>query len=1102
MYDPITVAMIGNARALVGLNPSDLAQELTSAHIEIAAVRLALGDPTPESMDDLANALRRLARLADIYEAEIVLNLNLTHTKSMAFVAASARQANSQAGRILGGSFSRCALDEYSIGPDVTAALLYLIAERSSDAFEAARFIVIGESGKKFSDAVAVAIRNYVQGHLQQIITDSSDSDAWDDADLDPDPAELLFRELLKGMIVLAQVGLGSLDVAEIESAKRFFGAAHELSIESSTMKEHPNIGIVFNSIFSGPRHLAALLLSVASGLGLSAVVLVPAPVGSDTQAWRKWLKSEAATWPFLWENHREAISLGFLDTGNSLVMTTPTGSGKTTLASLKIAATLSAGKTVLYLAPTHALVSQVERDLNERVGNIETAQSIEDISLDENIEKLPAISVVTPERCFALLTFAPEIFENVGLLVFDECHLLGASNKSAAVIKADRRSVDAMLCLLTFINVNPGADCLLLSAMINNGTDVAAWLQNLLGRPVYAYDNKWKPTRQLRSSVVYKYQDIRLLERGLQRKATKGESPPSAIPYGIFSLSAGWNPGSVEKLVIKSFSPDAVPLKIGISKRSSRYLTANRNVVAAAIALRLAAKGMKVIIFCDSVSTCSSIADKINKSMGRLHAKFTVEQAKWRADILQEIGSAAGVYDSGEFCAAVHHGELLPNERKLVESLFKDKDSGVNVLAATSTLSQGLNLPCEAVIIAGTDRLDDSDPEEKKRTPLLAHEILNAIGRAGRAGQAATGLSIIVPGKPITCDFDTMDVSDEHDLSIIFAADDQCFPLTDPLTTLFDQIETSGAKGPEAQYLLRRLAVSLRAAHETFDSFEYVARRTFGFYQKVRIDQSASEKWLLDRKRTLEGALTSVGVSNVEWIEELAAKTGASSSFITALVDNYSTAPRSSSQAEVWLTWLLNLLSHEDDSFDIFLRPETMARVFGRAITSIEDSAAQRMLARESIRHIVGLWFSGKTLIELEKEIAAWIAALEGAVARPTSPHKKVKRARRFVLRVIPDIAFLSGILVQVGQKIATEKGEAVPRMLRFIPSLIRKGIPTAYHYALNGNAETGARTNLAAEFMKISEYVDMNAYDDWETISDKVRTARGLAGFRDSAN
>lgn len=37
-------------------------------------------------------------------------------------------------------------------------------------------------------------------------------------------------------------------------------------------------------------------------------------------------------------------------------------------------------------------------------------------------------------------------------------------------------------------------------------------------------------------------------------------------------------------------------------------------------------------------------------------------------------------------------------------------KALGLNVIAATSTIAQGLNLPCDVVILAGTDRSVEDD--------------------------------------------------------------------------------------------------------------------------------------------------------------------------------------------------------------------------------------------------------------------------------------------------------------------------------------------------------------------------------------------------------
>ena len=61
--------------------------------------------------------------------------------------------------------------------------------------------------------------------------------------------------------------------------------------------------------------------------------------------------------------------------------------------------------------------------------------------SLSE-VELLPSISVLTPERCLAMLGYSPDVFTDVGLIVFDECHLLHPRD-----LDTSRRSIDAMLC-------------------------------------------------------------------------------------------------------------------------------------------------------------------------------------------------------------------------------------------------------------------------------------------------------------------------------------------------------------------------------------------------------------------------------------------------------------------------------------------------------------------------------------------------------------------------------------------------------------------------------------------------------------------------------
>jgi superfamily II DNA/RNA helicase len=1031
-----------------------------------------------------------MSRLADTYEGQVILDLHRDRSRSAAFVAGSARQVISQLARLNASNDSTTRLDEDAVGAEIAAAILFLIAERSTDAYEAARDIRAAGEPNPIRRALILALRRFAHGQFQEIAEVDLAAERLGALDYSGRAADLLFRELLKGLILLARSGLGIIEVDAIQTALQMFRDVRTLSLDS-TVADDIGSGISATSVFAGPHHLAALLMRACDIFHQGVIVRTPTPGGSNNERWANWLQGEAKRWPFLWANHRDAIATGFLNRGSSLVMTTPTGSGKTTLAALKIAATLAADKTVLYLAPTHALVGQVERDLNERIVGLARAESIED-TLDETVQSLPDLAVITPERCFALLNFAPELFTNVGLMVFDECHLLGVARPGSGSTppRVDRRSVDAMLCLLTFMVVNPGSDYLLLSAMVSNAEEVAEWLRSVLEQPVIAFDDRWKPTRQLRSCVTYANDDLTRLKGSLYD--VRRTAPLAAIPYGLFSLAAGWNPGAPDKLIVRPFAPEPVPLNKGQNQRG-RWITSNRYGVASVIADQLEKAGVKVIVFCESIPMCVSVAKNLNADREPFPSKRDADQDGLRKAALIEVGSTESIYDAGTTRAAVHHGELLPEERRLVESLFRDRQSGVNILAATSTLAQGLNLPCEAVILAGNDRLDDSDPLEKTRTPLMAHEVLNALGRAGRAGQAATGLSIVIPGNPIGCNLETKSVTADRDLKVIFSDGDQCIPLADPLTTLFDQVELAGVSGEEAQYLLRRLAISLQSEREGVETFEKLTRRSFGFHQRNRANTSAAEIWLASRKATLTAVLQAAAPPpSLPWQEELAAKTGASSKLIVKIASNYSDAPKTSVDAQDWIRWLLMQLDPADDDFDVFLRPETLGRVFGRAHAAQRTVLQRRRLGLAGILLVLEDWFRGKSLVELEQAIAAFIKGNEGAVSRPTEVDVKAKRARRFSLRLAPDLGFLCGLLNQVAQRAAADAGDSPPPMVGFLGQLVRRGFPTPYHFALSRDVGSVSRPDIQSRYRLIAEYLHRDPADDWPTIREKLTRAQ----------
>jgi superfamily II DNA/RNA helicase len=1097
MFDPVTEEIIAGSPDLKNLKASELVELLTSASVEIAAARL-LAENLETLPDELAAARSKISRLADVFEAQVALGVNSERLRSIAFVSGSARQIVDRIDRLILNEERQSLLSEDCIGPDIASSLLFLASERFSDAAEVGRVIRATGEENALRRLLILTLGRLARGQYEDISNTEIDQvDAYFETSEEL-ATDLLYREILQSIVMFSKFSVGLIESDALEGVystlQEVITLAGPFSESLEGVAETP---IVALTTFPGPHHLASLMRIALGAIAENLLVSIPNPNGADIGAWRDWITKEAKRWPVIWENHKAAVATGFLDVCSSMIMTTPTGTGKSTLSGLKIAATLASGKTVLYLAPTHALVSQVEFDLNERLSELAVAQSLDELTLDETVERLPDIAVMTPEKCLALLTFAPSLFKNVGLLVFDEFHLMSADIDPTTPngIRADRRSIDAMLCFLQFGQINESADYLLLSAMISNGSELKDWLEERTGRRFVVFDYEWKPTRQLRGCVVYSHTDLTSFTTQLNNGVTPDVS---ATPYGLFSLDSNWLPQANSSSALKPLSDIPMPLGIGgPNKTGFRWLTSNRNEVAAELAVRLVQHGMKVLVFCENINFTISTANRINAQFSAIKATLTVDQSVWRETAIEEVGKLESIYDAGSKITAVHHGELLPYERRLVESLFRSKESGLNVLVATSTLAQGLNLPCDAVILAGTDRLD---PDTEKRKNMQEHEILNALGRAGRAGHASTGLALVVPGNPVPCDLNTYVPRETVVASMVLSSKDRCVPLIDPLCTLLDEVEVEATGRPVAEYLARKLTVSLKPNEDGTTPFQLLASRSFGYFQKRSADAANADIWLNGRKEKLEQVLSDADPQTpATWQQALAAKTGASLKFVHKLENTLSSAPWSSIKAIDWALWVLDQFVPEEEDFDAFFRPESLEKIFGRAYKNQRDLEAKRKVALEGIREILPVWFDKKNLLEVDMTISSFIAANEGQVRRPTKPDGMAKFARRFSNRFASEISFVMSAFAQLISDVELATATNLSPMPSFLPQLVRFGFPTPYHFAVSRELSTSARIEVHKQYEDISNYIKYDASDDWEAVRAKVANAMAISLFTD---
>jgi len=195
-----------------------------------------------------------------------------------------------------------------------------------------------------------------------------------------------------------------------------------------------------------------------------------------------------------LWPSQREAARRS-ADVTDDLVVALPTSAGKTRVAEIAALMTLSGGRRVLIVTPLRALSAQTERSFRDtfaplgfQVSSLYGASGIS--AGDEDALRTREIVITTPEKLDFALRNDASLINDVGLIVLDEGHMIGPSEREiryeTLVQRLLRRSDAADRRIICLSAILPGGDEL---------DDLTSWIRN--DEPGTPVRSEWRPTRQ-----------------------------------------------------------------------------------------------------------------------------------------------------------------------------------------------------------------------------------------------------------------------------------------------------------------------------------------------------------------------------------------------------------------------------------------------------------------------------------------------------------------------------------------------------------------------------------------------------------------------------
>lgn len=457
-----------------------------------------------------------------------------------------------------------------------------------------------------------------------------------------------------------------------------------------------------------------------------SISALAMAPVGFQQALDENWFKLKEGCEPDIFQK-----SAGMnLIKGDDVLVTAPTGTGKTAIAHFAINKNLNQGKRTLYTTPLKALSNEKFRDFQKIYGEDNVGILTGDVKIKpdapivimtteiyRNMVFNQQIDDFVRERLGVESSYHNDGLKDVNTVIFDELHYLG---------DVDRGGIWEQSIMFT----PPEVQMLSLSATIGNNAKITNWMASVKGQ-----GSKFVSFLKNNADDISINEGIKAM-RTIDTKTVLIDVPKENrhVPLEFIihqgEVSSRKMPKDAQKIERRKAKKEALDNAQSISAK------VNKSTFSKLVDDLCEADRLPAIIFIFSKSFSQRVLDELKTKCECLNNKDEIRQINETIKRYESEGRYLGEGLDREALIrgyAIHNAGMLPVQKELVEELFQRKL--VKVVIATETLAAGINMPARTTVISAIRKPSDHPDGEDGLRMLSPNDFHQMAGRAGRRG-------------------------------------------------------------------------------------------------------------------------------------------------------------------------------------------------------------------------------------------------------------------------------------------------------------------------------------------------------------------------------